>query len=95
MQEASLVSLLAELEAFGAANDAAHQDRPRRMLNITRDTGELLAVKLAENYTVNAVVRHPSAYRGRTPWALPRKALHASSGTTGQTRWVFTSQASC
>ena len=44
MQEASLVSLLAELEAFGAANDAAHQDRPRRMLNITRDTGELLAV---------------------------------------------------
>jgi len=44
MKDASLHRLLAELEAFGAANDQAHQDRPRRMLNITRDTGELLAV---------------------------------------------------
>ena len=44
MKDASLDSLLAELEVFGAANDQAHQDRPRRMLNITRDTGELLAV---------------------------------------------------
>jgi predicted O-methyltransferase YrrM len=44
MKDASLHHLLAELEAFGAANDAAHQERPRRMLNITRDTGELLAV---------------------------------------------------
>ncbi len=44
MKDAPLTSLLAELEAFGAANDAAHPDRPRRMLNITRDTGELLAV---------------------------------------------------
>lgn len=33
---------LAELEAFGSANDAATSERPRRMLNITRDTGELL-----------------------------------------------------
>jgi len=37
-------SLLAELEQFGAANDASISDRPRRMLNITRDTGEFLAV---------------------------------------------------
>jgi predicted O-methyltransferase YrrM len=44
MKDASLASLLIELEAFGVANDKAHQDRPRRMLNITRDTGELLAV---------------------------------------------------
>jgi len=40
----SLVSLLAELEQFGAANDGAIDERPRRMLNITRDTGEFLAV---------------------------------------------------
>jgi len=40
----SLESLLAELEAFGKANDSATTERPRRMLNITRDTGELLAV---------------------------------------------------
>ena len=40
----SLENLLAELERFGQANDAAISDRPRRMLNITRDTGEFLAV---------------------------------------------------
>jgi hypothetical protein len=32
-------SLKAELERFGVANDAATDERPRRMLNITRDTG--------------------------------------------------------
>lgn len=39
-----LAALLAELEAFGRQNDATITDRPRRMLNITRDTGEFLAV---------------------------------------------------
>ena len=37
-------TLLSELEAFGNANDAAHTERASRMLNITRDTGQLLAV---------------------------------------------------
>lgn len=37
-------TLLRELEAFGISNDAAHDERASRMLNITRDTGELLAV---------------------------------------------------
>lgn len=36
--------LKGELERFGAANDASTSDRPRRMLNITRDTGEFLSV---------------------------------------------------
>jgi hypothetical protein len=40
----ALEDLLAELEQFGASNDASISDRPRRMLNITRDTGEFLAV---------------------------------------------------
>jgi hypothetical protein len=35
-----LESLLAELEQFGKANDNSTTERPRRMLNITRDTGE-------------------------------------------------------
>jgi len=35
---------LSELERFGEINDGANAERPRRMLNITRDTGELLAV---------------------------------------------------
>jgi predicted O-methyltransferase YrrM len=39
-----LDSLLAELERFGQANDGATAERARRMLNITRDTGEFLAV---------------------------------------------------
>jgi predicted pyridoxine 5'-phosphate oxidase superfamily flavin-nucleotide-binding protein len=40
----SLETLKAELERFAEANDAATDERPRRMLNITRDTGEFLAV---------------------------------------------------
>jgi predicted O-methyltransferase YrrM len=40
----SIEALKAELERFGEANDAATNDRPRRMLNITRATGEFLAV---------------------------------------------------
>jgi predicted O-methyltransferase YrrM len=40
----TLQQLLAELEAFGASNDAPGQARAQRMLNITRDTGQFLAV---------------------------------------------------
>ncbi|HEY4909526.1 MAG TPA: O-methyltransferase [Methylomirabilota bacterium] len=39
-----LDSLMTELEHFGKANDSSTTDRPRRMLNITRDTGSFLAV---------------------------------------------------
>jgi predicted O-methyltransferase YrrM len=39
-----LDELLSELERFGTANDGANAERSRRMLNITRDTGEFLAV---------------------------------------------------
>jgi len=40
----SLHELLAELEQFGADNDRSVTERPCRMLNITRDTGEFLAL---------------------------------------------------
>ncbi|SBT09271.1 O-methyltransferase mdmC [Candidatus Accumulibacter aalborgensis] len=40
----SLQELLFELEQFGLSNDGTIADRPRRMLNITRDTGEFLSV---------------------------------------------------
>jgi predicted O-methyltransferase YrrM len=40
----SIESLLAELEQFGDTNDNSVSDRPRRMLNITRDTGEFLGL---------------------------------------------------
>ncbi|MGP5144006.1 hypothetical protein ACTXKF_16625 [Vreelandella alkaliphila] len=42
----SLRELLTELEQFGQQNDAAIADRPRRMLNITRGTGEFLSVRI-------------------------------------------------
>ena len=37
-------TLKSELERFGEANDGSTDERPRRMLNITRDTGEFLSV---------------------------------------------------
>jgi predicted O-methyltransferase YrrM len=40
----SLDGLKAELERFGEAHDAATKEVSRRLLNITRDTGEFLAV---------------------------------------------------
>jgi predicted O-methyltransferase YrrM len=40
----SLRSLLRELEIFGRQNDARETERPRRLLNITPDTGEFLAI---------------------------------------------------
>lgn len=40
----SLEDLKRELERFGEANDRATNERSRRMLNITRDTGEFLSV---------------------------------------------------
>lgn len=39
----SLQELLHELEQFGLNNDSTITDRPKRMLNITRDTGEFCA----------------------------------------------------
>ncbi len=44
MMEEALQQLLAELERFGEENDSTISDRPRRLLNITHDTGEFLAV---------------------------------------------------
>ena len=40
----ALDALLSELERFGKTNDDSNSERPRRMLNITRDTGGLLSV---------------------------------------------------
>ncbi|MEU6328860.1 O-methyltransferase [Streptomyces sp. NPDC047049] len=42
--EHGLAELLRELEEFGSTNDAATDDRSRKMLNITHDTGVFLAL---------------------------------------------------
>ena len=44
MLPTSLKALLKELETFGLGHDAAPDNRARRLLNITHDTGEFLAV---------------------------------------------------
>ena len=41
---ADLKNLMVELEQLGKTNDSSTSERPRKMLNITRDTGEFLAV---------------------------------------------------
>jgi predicted O-methyltransferase YrrM len=40
----ALLALLEKLATFGEENDARESARPRRMLNITRDTGRLLSI---------------------------------------------------
>lgn len=42
--DSPLEVLKAELEGFGSSNDRSMSDRPRRMLNITRETGQFLSV---------------------------------------------------
>jgi len=42
--EPGLIELLRELEEFGKTNDASTDDRSRKMLNITHDTGVFLAL---------------------------------------------------
>nr|WP_245613572.1 O-methyltransferase [Pelobacter seleniigenes] len=44
IMDSSLQNLLSELEQFGEENDQGTSERSQRMLNITRDTGEFLAV---------------------------------------------------
>ena len=42
--ETGLRELLAELEAFGNENDAAHEDRSKKMLNLEPDTAQLISI---------------------------------------------------
>jgi len=42
--DSTLLALLETLARFGEDNDARETARPRRMLNITRDTGRLLSI---------------------------------------------------
>ena len=73
MDGADLRAFLDELAAFGRENDARERERTRRMLNITPDTGRLLAILMNHS-------RHTSGLRmcgGR--W--PERAAITSSAT--------------
>ena len=72
----SLHELLLELEQFGASNDSAITDRPRRMLNITRDTGEFLSV-LVRAMNARRVLEIGTSNGYSTLWlALAAKAVN-------------------
>ena len=75
---ASLQVLLSELERFGEANDNATTERPRRMLNITRDTGEFLAV-LVHATVARRVLEIGTSNGYSTLWLA--KAARAMGGT--------------
>src|SRR5712692_6093561 len=76
MQEKPLTSpldsLMAELEHFGKANDSSTTERPRRMLNITRDTGSFLAVLVTA--TLARRVLEVGTSNGSSPLWLARAA---------------------
>ena len=74
----ALAALLAELEAFGQSNDATITERPRRMLNITRDTGELLAV-LVKAMNARRVLEIGTSNGYSTLWLA--RAARAIGGT--------------
>ncbi len=42
--DSPLRALLSELEAFGISNDAAHEDRAKKMLNLEPDTAHLISI---------------------------------------------------
>ena len=72
----SLQVLLSELERFGEANDKATAERPRRMLNITRDTGEFLSV-LVQATSARRVLEIGTSNGYSTLW------LASAAGATG------------
>ena len=73
----SLQSLLRELERFGAENDARVSQRSEKMLNITPDTGELLAI-LAQGIKARRVLEIGTSNGYSTIWLAD--AMKAVSG---------------
>src|SRR5262249_61367304 len=79
----SLQALLSELESFGEANDNATAERPRRMLNITRDTGELLAV-LVRATAARRVLEIGTSNGYSTLWLASAARGIGGAGATGE-----------
>ncbi|MEZ5439839.1 MAG: O-methyltransferase [Lysobacteraceae bacterium] len=74
---AALQTLLTQLERFGQDNDRAITERPRRMLNITRDTGEFLSV-LVRAMTARRILEIGTSNGYSTLWLAD--AAHAVGG---------------
>ena len=73
-----LESLLQELEAFGRANDSEARDHSQKMLNITRDTGELLEI-LALSHRARDILEIGTSNGYSTLWLA--KAARENKGT--------------
>jgi predicted O-methyltransferase YrrM len=73
-----LAVLKSELEHFGRAHDAGTSEVPRRMLNITRDTGEFLAV-LVRATAARRVLEIGTSNGYSTLWLA--EAARATNGT--------------
>ncbi|MET7799347.1 O-methyltransferase [Streptomyces decoyicus] len=78
--EHGLAELLGELEEFGSTNDAATDDRSRKMLNITHDTGVFLAL-LVKASKANRVLEIGTSNGYSTLW-LADAVGEAGSVTT-------------
>ncbi|TAK81629.1 MAG: O-methyltransferase [Betaproteobacteria bacterium] len=83
---ASVEALKAELERFGKENDAAKTARAERMLNITRDTGELLSV-LARAMAARRILEIGTSNGYSTLWLA-----EAAKATGGKVTTVEASQ---
>lgn len=77
----SLEALKSELEAYGKENDGATTDRSRRMLNITRDTGEFLSV-LVRASAARRILEVGTSNGYSTLWLAQAAAVTGGSVTT-------------
>lgn len=83
----TLAALMAELERYGAANDAATGDRDRRMLNITRETGEFLAI-LVQAADAKRVLEVGTSNGYSTLWlARAARAIDGAVTTVESSGW--------
>jgi hypothetical protein len=72
----TLDSLKRELEHFGQSNDEVHTERPLRMLNITRVTGEFLGV-LVRAIQAKRILEIGTSNGHSTQWRSPDSAQEA------------------
>jgi len=77
----SLKALLKELETFGASHDAAHENRASRLLNITHDTGEFLAV-IVRAMGARRILEIGTSNGYSTLWLADAAAAHDGLVTT-------------
>ncbi|NHZ97584.1 class I SAM-dependent methyltransferase [Massilia sp. CCM 8734] len=77
----AMQALLREIEHFGQANDAAHDERARRMLNITRGTGQFLA-HVIDSLGARAILEVGTSNGYSTLWLADAVAARGGKVTT-------------